>query len=844
MNIDVPFLTEAGWYVELPGPAETVLTRKYKSIDKAVQKAADAQAWLYCLNREKLKNALESLHHKYGMWMLARALSAEDALRWNELLQALELFQSLTKLREGDISSPEGALSSVEPSTSNESSRFGYSAEMVAAWARLREIEVMERMGHPMEAQLKLNAASVMNSSVETTGGELEMLRATVTARLLFRRGDPAGALRILEQTTPADVGPSPVHGAWLRGKAIYSGLSGRSDRSLGQHKLALDCFKALGDRYNLIKQYTSLAQTFLEGGELDHADLYADKAADALGSLEHPHLQALVKSRAGMIALLRGDLNRARTLFGEDLVLCRKADLRPAKFYAKRNLGKVLIRLGLRREGAEHLAASQKGFQDFGDPVNERLSRTEEIAARLSDGAPEELMKWLKELENMATFFAKRNRPTLEVLIDMVRARIVVKQGKLPQARALIDQVIEALRRQRRGDRLVEFLTAVAAAYPREYRDEAEALLRLAYREAENSGRYWAARLVLKSLDEYSEVAALDLAREPRIPTGLDLDKVNAASVGFFEQSRSEPFRKLMEEARSVAQSDITVLLQGETGVGKDWLARYLHSKGPRAEQVYRGYNCGAVTETLLEAELFGYEKGAFTGADKSKMGIFEAAEGGTVLLDEVGELSSRAQAALLRVLDQRVVQPVGSTQPRAVDVRILAATNRDLAEAVADGHFRSDLYYRLAVYTLRIPPLRERPEDIPLLTQHLLERTGDAMRRQIKGVDKKALNALIRYPWPGNLRELSNVLHSAVIRCAGKGRTIRCKHLPRHIMESTAHGHTATKRFTTLAEMEKEHIQDALHRVRGNQSEAAKLLGIHRNTLANKMRKYSIES
>jgi len=833
VNTEAPFVAEAGWYVDLPGPAEWVLGRRYARLSKADRKAADAQAWLYRLDRGKLQNALASLGEKRGRATLASALAAEDALRWNELEEALEGYRHLAR-------------------------RTAVAGGAVAAWARLREVEVLERAGRGAEASARLEAARIANADAADPRGELATLRAVVAARLRFRQGDPAGALERLETDPPASNRPGPVRGAWLRGQAIYTSLSGRADRALGQHWRALDCFKGLGDRYHLVKQYTSLAQTFLEGGELDHADLYGDKAAEALGSLSHPHLQALVKSRRGMIALLRGELDRARTLFAEDLKLSQQAGLRPGRYYARRNLGKVLARLGLRAEGADHLAASHRGFRHYGDPVNLRLSRTEEIAARLDDATVPEappLDEWHAELESMAAFFAERGREALRSQVDAVRARLLVRQGRLPEARALIEQVTGALRRARRGDRLVEFLCAVAESYPRESqaeakvgagakadsKAEAEAYLRQAYREAENSGQYWAARRVLKMLDERSELAALDLARAPRIPTGLTVESAGAERQGFYDESRSAPFRRLLQEARNVARSDITVLVLGETGVGKDWLAQHIHRHGPRADQVYRAYNCGAVAESLLEAELFGYEQGAFTGAEQSKVGLFEAADGGTVLLDEVGELSPRAQAALLRVLDQRVVQPVGSTQPREVDVRVLAATNRDLAEDVEAGRFRADLYYRLAVYSLRIPPLRERPEDLPLLVQHFLERMGDALQRQIRGVDDAALDALMRYPWPGNLRELDNVLQAAVLRCQGRGRTIRRKHLPDPIAEPS--GLLPLTRFASLANLEKKHIKDALRQVRGNQSEAAKLLGIHRNTLANKLRKYGIE-
>jgi transcriptional regulator of acetoin/glycerol metabolism len=322
-----------------------------------------------------------------------------------------------------------------------------------------------------------------------------------------------------------------------------------------------------------------------------------------------------------------------------------------------------------------------------------------------------------------MSGFFGEHGRASLAAQVTAVLARLAVRQGALALAADLVEEVVGIWRRARRGDRLVEFLVDVAAAYPAARGGEAQQYLRLAYREAEHSGQSWASSQILRMLDSANEAAVLDLVRAPRVPTGAPLAvETGSGAAGFYQQSRSEAFRRLLQDARDAAGSDITVLLLGETGVGKDWLAQYIHQRGERAARVYRAYNCGAVAESVLEAELFGYEKGAFTGAEQSRVGIFEAADGGTVLLDEVSELSPRAQAALLRVLDQRVVQPVGSTQPREVDVRILAATNRDLAEGVAAGRFRADLYYRLAVYPLRVPPLRQRAEDIPLLVQHFL--------------------------------------------------------------------------------------------------------------------------
>ena len=299
---------------------------------------------------------------------------------------------------------------------------------------------------------------------------------------------------------------------------------------------------------------------------------------------------------------------------------------------------------------------------------------------------------------------------------------------------------------------------------------------------------------------------------------------------------------------AQEVAQSDATVLITGESGTGKDLLARAIHLASPRAHGPMVALNCAGIPENLLESELFGYEKGAFTDAKKGKPGRFQLADRGTLFLDEIGEMSLGAQAKLLRVLEHHIVEPLGGVRGTRVDIRVIAATNQELPELIKKERFRLDLYYRINVYQLRIPPLRERPEDIePILTLFL-----DTARRErgsrIQGMAPEALSLLQRYPWPGNVRELHNVVEwITTISC--KSGEIRPEHLPATVKG----GQSATEESSgqrsllsfglSVEEVEKAMLQEALQKTGGNVSEASRLLKVTRNTLRYRMAKYNLK-
>jgi transcriptional regulator with PAS, ATPase and Fis domain len=299
---------------------------------------------------------------------------------------------------------------------------------------------------------------------------------------------------------------------------------------------------------------------------------------------------------------------------------------------------------------------------------------------------------------------------------------------------------------------------------------------------------------------------------------------------------------QKVFDLLERIADSDAPILIQGESGTGKELVARSLHFNGPRKDKVFISENCAALPESLLESELFGHVKGAFTGADRDRSGLFEQAHEGTLFLDEVGDMSQGMQARLLRVLQEGELRRVGGNHPIKVDVRLIAATNKDLQTEVAAGRFREDLYYRLAVVPVQLPPLRERIGDVPFLAVRLIDQIASARGRVTPRIDSEILDAMERYPWPGNVRQLDNVLRRVSLLAGDAPIT-------REVIESDADlarmllgKHDATGPLLSMVKTEQDQIRRALDAAAGNRDRAARLLGISRATIYRKMREYSL--
>jgi transcriptional regulator with PAS, ATPase and Fis domain len=303
-----------------------------------------------------------------------------------------------------------------------------------------------------------------------------------------------------------------------------------------------------------------------------------------------------------------------------------------------------------------------------------------------------------------------------------------------------------------------------------------------------------------------------------------------------------SENIREVLDSAGRVAASDATVLITGERGTGKELLAKGIHFNGSRAKGPFIAVNCAAIPEQLIESELFGHVKGAFTGAGRDKEGKFELADGGTILLDEIGELRIDLQAKILRVLQERTVDRLGDTKSISVDVRVIASTNLDIEQAIRDGRFREDLYDRINVVGLRMPPLRERKEDIPMLVQYFLKKFN---KNTLVGIEQEAMNVLLSYGWPGNVRELESVIERAsVLR---RGSLVTHADLPEKLKKEKTSVENILLNLPeegiALEELEKSLIVKALEKNKGNQTRAAEYLGITRPTLIYRMEKFGLK-
>jgi DNA-binding NtrC family response regulator len=430
-----------------------------------------------------------------------------------------------------------------------------------------------------------------------------------------------------------------------------------------------------------------------------------------------------------------------------------------------------------------------------------------------------ESLSGWLRK-DGYTAVAAAEGKSALEAL-RADRWAIVLLDLKMPGMDGL--QVLEEGRRLR-PDATFVMMTAYATV------DTAVAAMKL--------GAY---DYLVKPFDpdELSLLVQRIVSQQALLLENEALRRALKREYGFHDLvSKSPAMQRVFDLARVAARSSSTILVLGESGSGKEVLARAIHAESPRSAGPFVAISCAALTETLLESELFGHEKGAFTGAATRRKGKFEMARGGTLFLDEVGDVSPKLQLDLLRVLEERRFQRVGGSETLDADVRVVAATNRDLAKAVATGSFREDLFYRLNVIPITLPPLRERPEDVPLLVQHFLDRLSKELQRRLDGVSPEGMAALVAHAWPGNVRELRNVLERGAV--VAKGNVIQLSDLGLPAPSAAAGAPRGDP--ATLEEVEKRHIGDVLAWTGGNVTHAARVLGIDRMTLYNKMKKYAL--
>ncbi|MFW5965869.1 MAG: sigma-54-dependent transcriptional regulator [Persicimonas sp.] len=425
----------------------------------------------------------------------------------------------------------------------------------------------------------------------------------------------------------------------------------------------------------------------------------------------------------------------------------------------------------------------------------------------------------------------ATRGEEAIELLEEGNRYCLIITDLKMPGKSGL-----DVLKRAKELDPACQVVVMTAYATPE---TAISAIKEGAYDYITKPFKVDKARLVVdRALEKY------DLVSE-----NLYLKKTLDERDGFGQMlGKSEPMRRVFEMISRVADSDTTILISGESGTGKELVARAIHQHSERAEHPFLPINCGAIPENLIESELFGHKKGAFTGASSDKKGLFEAAGRGTVFLDEIGELPQNTQVKLLRVLQEHRIKPVGGNTEVQVDCRVLAATNRELREEVAQGRFREDLYYRLSVIPIELPPLRDRQGDIKLLIEHFVDEYSERMGVGISGVDAEAMRLLLNYPYPGNVRELQNIIERAVTLT--RGDMITSEVLPNHLQEESFSRVASELEVpeegldleAMVEQLERSLIEKALERASGVKKDAAELLGISFRSLRYRLKKYGM--
>ncbi len=429
-----------------------------------------------------------------------------------------------------------------------------------------------------------------------------------------------------------------------------------------------------------------------------------------------------------------------------------------------------------------------------------------------------ESLSDWLKDV-GYRVFTAENGHKALEV-IEKEKPGIMIADLVMPGMDG-----IELMKRAKAQQPGIEVIIITAyASIP----TAITAMKEGAYDYIEKPFCPERAELLVKKLAEHQELVEENLSLRQRLEDHYRFENIIA---------KSSKMQRVIEVIKVIAKSNATVLITGESGTGKELVARAIHSQSHRRNKPFVAVSCAALPESLLESELFGHEKGSFTGAYAQKKGKFEFANGGTLFLDEVGEMSANIQVHLLRVLEEKEFARVGGNEPIKVDVRVISATNKDLRKAIEKQEFREDLYYRLNVVSIELPPLRERKEDIPLLAEHFLHKFAMENQKEITGFSPEAMEFVLDYDWPGNVRELENAVERAVI--LAKDSIITIADLPQENL-SLAYSTTPRKK---LKEVERDHVLNVLRETGGNYSEAARILGISRMTLYNKAREYGFD-
>ncbi len=774
---------------------------------------------------------VESQCGQQALALYARALSHKPPVAERvalHLLRAralLELFEAQAGLEEVDqawallkkrsIPSQEAATLTVEAAL-----RSAKGQQEEARRCCLRAIERCDAQEQPqvaVEAFVALSLASLRRGLLD---------EAERWARQAVERADESTGLR------RADA---------LRTLAVVNANRNEFMAAIVSCRRALRIYREHHSQRGLFRGYLSLGICYLAMGELDHAELFLGKCHSIAENGDDHAPRSLVYSRLGHVALVRGEPGEALKYYQLDRQLSAEMNNPISRGHPELNLGQALLALRKYEAAATQLEQALGFFAAVEDPVGQartQLALAQAKVWRAVEDEEAQAQRWQREasshLWHARQLVEPLDRTDLTCLCDVTEALLLAAAGQTEASLARyqlgvaeMERVEDVAASTHAAFRMAELLEQVQA------RDQAVGLYFDALRSAEAHQLHALRRKLLRRLDALDEDVIVDRSLQVGTRRGLpskDLmrHKVRTEDIRGSSAAILEVHRKI----ERVAGTDVPVLIQGKTGTGKELVARAIHfASGVSGRLVV--LNCGAIARDLVESELFGHARGAFTGAVRSHVGCFERANRGTVFLDEVGDLPLDAQVKLLRTLSTGEVRRVGETATFHVNVRVIAATHRDLPQALADESFREDLYWRLAIFEINTPALREIRNDIPELAQHFLSTIPLALDRGIHRLSTAAHNALVSYHWPGNVRELENVIRRACVVCDGP--TLLLEHLPQRVRRPLAQPNLGSA--CTLKELERRHILQTLADCGGNQSQAARRLGIHRNTLRRKL-------
>ena len=652
--------------------------------------------------------------------------------------------------------------------------------------------------------------------------GNLEAARVEAEKGILVSETDPLGAAEC------------------YRGIAIIHSVSGRSALAIENYRKSLTYFRQIHFIPGLVREYLSLGDSYLKLGEVDMAEHFIRKALALAEEGENLPLTGVVYSRLGTLYLTQGDYGQALECFEKDRELSSSIENPSNIAHIHQNIGHCLSLIGDYPRATEALQNAAGQFAGVGDVMNGYLTELDLILAGiLSATSPgrnaKDLGGRLARLSQAETDM-QGEHPLASVRKLFVGACLAAHGDQWQEAEETMNQAVGILEQHLMPSDQAEMMFLFGRmAIEKDHRDKGAWWLRKALKVAETYTLNAMVKTIIDILGRFDEDILVDYSFEKQAARVVD-DHTGEAGVTSATENMiggSEAFLRVLSEAREAADTEATILLVGETGTGKELLARAIHRWSRRAGKKIVAVNCGAIPKELVESALFGHVKGAFTGAVSDQVGCMEAANGGSIFLDEITELPLGSQVKLLRFLEYKEIQPLGVAEARKVDVRVIASTNREPFQSVQNGTLREDLYYRISVIPIFLPRLEERGNDVIDIARHFVASLPLARRKEVTGMTPAAEAWLTKRSWPGNVRELNNVMLRAVVFTKGTRISVE------DMEKSRRSPLSQREQFEKLDDLVNRHIMEAMRRCRGNQIKAAELLGIHRNTLRNKLGK-----